>query len=322
MSFIVKPPRRIAKTGDDSPARSLLWYVWRMSSVHQIWVCLLAAMVASLSMVPLELQRRIINNAVEERDVMLLSILGATYLGLLFIQSGLKFCLRIYQGWLSESAVRYCREHLSRMHRRRGANSPAADGQGRAVAVIASEIDKLGGFVGEGLSQPIVNLGMLLAILGYMLVVEPLVTAFSVVFLLPQVLVVPVVQLRLNRLIEKRLVLIRGLSDLIADPTKGDGSDAQSARRTKFGQIYANRMSIFLTKYAMKSIVNLLNGLAPLAVLMIGGYLALQGETTIGVVVAFMSGLDRLANPLRELLAYYRYAAQASVQHQMIARWM
>ena len=35
-----------------------------------------------------------------------------------------------------------------------------------------------------------------------------------------------------------------------------------------------------------------------------------------------MTGFERLANPLRELLAYYRIAAQSNVQHKMIAEWM
>jgi ABC-type bacteriocin/lantibiotic exporter with double-glycine peptidase domain len=68
--------------------------------------------------------------------------------------------------------------------------------------------------------------------------------------------------------------------------------------------------------------VNLLNGLAPLSVLLVGGVMVIEGETTIGVVVAFISGFDRLSTSLRELIAYYRVAAQAAVQHRMIARWM
>lgn len=314
-------PKAIAKTGDDTPARSLLRYVWRMSGPHQVWVCLLALIVASLSMVPLELQRRIINNAVDERDLQLLAGLGIAYLALLLIQAGLKFALRIYQGWLSESAVRYSRQHLAQMHERHGENTSDTDGRGRAVSVIATEVDKLGGFVGEGLSQPVINLGMLVAIIGYMLVVEPLVAAFSLLILLPQVLVVPVIQQRLNRLIEKRLSLIRTLSDSIAAPD-AEETGGEAGLATQLDNIYGNRMRIFVAKFATKGLVNLLNGLAPLTVLLAGGYLVLQGETTVGVIVAFMSGFDRLADPLRELLAYYRVAAQANVQHRMIARWM
>jgi ABC-type bacteriocin/lantibiotic exporter with double-glycine peptidase domain len=188
-----------------------------------------------------------------------------------------------------------------------------------------SEIDKVGGFVGEGLSQPVVNLGMLLAIIGYMLVVEPLVAAFSILFLLPQAIIVPAIQVRLNRLIEKRLGLLRDLSDTIVD-TRESGQDIEdieeSGLQSKLGRIYANRITFLVLKFAVKGIVNILNALAPLTVLLVGGYLAMQGKTTLGVVVAFMSGFERLSDPMRELLAYYRVAAQANVQHRMIARWI
>lgn len=42
-------PGEIQKTGDDSPASSLLAHVWRMSGRNQIWICLLALAVAPLS---------------------------------------------------------------------------------------------------------------------------------------------------------------------------------------------------------------------------------------------------------------------------------
>jgi ABC-type bacteriocin/lantibiotic exporter with double-glycine peptidase domain len=72
----------------------------------------------------------------------------------------------------------------------------------------------------------------------------------------------------------------------------------------------------------MKAVLNTLNLLAPLAVLGWGGYLVIEGKTSIGVLVAFLSGFDRLAAPVRELLTFYRTAMQAAVQHASIARWM
>lgn len=322
MSVFNLAPRAIARAGDDSPARSLLRYVWRMSGPHQIWVCLLALVVASLSMVPLELQRRIINDTIDGHDVRLLAVLGAGYVAVLVLQFGLKFGLRLYQNWLSESAVRHCREHLARTHKNRTKSARNADGQGRAVSIIATEVDKVGGFVGEGLSQPVVNFGMLAAIAGYMLAIEPMVAILSFLFLLPQSVIVPIFQSRINRLIETRLTLLRELSDTIVESGDGPIEPENAAVRSRLGRIYANRIRIYFLKFAMKGSVNLLNGLAPLTVLLVGGYLAMEGETTLGVVVAFMSGFEQLADPLRELLAYYRIAAQANVQHRMIARWI
>jgi hypothetical protein len=40
------------------------------------------------------------------------------------------------------------------------------------------------------------------------------------------------------------------------------------------------------------------------------------------VVVAFIPGFMRLADPSRELLAYYRLAAETRVQYRLIARWL
>jgi hypothetical protein len=47
-----------------------------------------------------------------------------------------------------------------------------------------------------------------------------------------------------------------------------------------------------------------------------------MGQTSIGVVVAFISGFDRLADPLRQLIAFYRLATQSRVRHDAIASWM
>ncbi|WP_206419844.1 ABC transporter transmembrane domain-containing protein [Minwuia thermotolerans] len=307
-------PRSIRQTGDDRPVDNLLQFVWRMSGHHQIWLCLLALTVAALSMAPLELQRRIVNQALDKADLEHLLFLGGLFLAVVVLSGLLKFTLRMYQGWISESAIRYGRGHLLRLYREK----PHEDNHesGRAVSIISAEMDKLGSFVGEGLSQPVANLGMLVAILGYMLVVEPLVALLGAVLLVPQALLVPVAQRRINRLIERRLETMRDLSDVIGEDARDAGAEA------KIDRLYGNRMKTFLVKFAMKGLINLMNGLAPLGVLIFGGIMVIRDETSVGVIVAFISGFERMGNPLRELLNYYRVAAQATVQHRMIARWM
>lgn len=307
-------PRSIPQTGDDRPVDNLLDFVWRMSGHHQIWLCLLALTVAGLSMAPLELQRRIVNQALDKADLEHLLFLGGLFLAVVVLSGLLKFTLRMYQGWISESAIRYGRGHLLRLHQERPEEGNRESG--RAVSIISAEMDKLGSFVGEGLSQPVANLGMLIAILGYMLVVEPLVALIGAALLVPQALLVPVAQRRINRLIERRLETMRDLSDIIGEDARDAGAEA------KIDRLYDNRLKTFLVKFAMKGLINLMNGLAPLGVLIFGGIMVIHDETSVGVIVAFITGFERMGNPLRELLNYYRVAAQATVQHRMIARWM
>jgi ABC-type multidrug transport system fused ATPase/permease subunit len=334
-------PVRIRRTGDDTPARSLYRYVWRMSGWHQGWLSLLAALVAGLSMAPLELQRRIVNNAIGGEDLRLLGLLAGVYLAVVVLQTGLKYLLRVGQGWVSESAIRYTRRHLLAIHRgRRTVAAPGGacgdragrhdgprerDGSnegGRAVSIIGAEVEQLGGFVGEAVAEPLVTGGMILAILGYMFVVEPVLAAACLVFFVPQAIGVPMIQRIVNRFVERRIGLLRDFGEQVAVVGAVRGAGLGSEHDAKLDAIYGNRIRIYLWKFASKGLVNLFNGLAPVTALVVGGYLVIVGQTSLGVVVAFISGFERLADPLRELIAFYRLAAESRVRHDAIARWM
>ena len=321
--FMLKfSPRNPEKTGDDRPASSLWGYVWRMSGWHQVAVCSLAVAVAALGIAPIELQRRIVDNAITPQNFDLLIMLAAIYIGVIVVHGGIKLVLRMYEGWLSESAIQYNRKHLTRLRAHNQAGSDD-DSNGRAVSIIGSEIEKLGGFVGDGLSQPVVNSGMLIFGLGYMISVEPMIGLIGVIALIPQVALVPVIQKRINALIEDRVGKMRDVSDELAE-LSSDKSDDEQLDPINRGitALFDNRMRLFLLKFGMKALINFLNALAPICVLFVGGYLVIEGQTSVGIIVAFISGFDRMSSPMRELLSYYRVAAQASVQHKMIARWM
>lgn len=314
--------RPVPRSADGStaarPARSLARYVWRMSGRHQLGLAALALAVAGLAMVPLELQRRLVNEALGAGDLGLLARFGAIYLGVVVAAALGKFALRLYQGWLAESAVLATRAQLARLH---ACRTEAHEEDGRAVSIIDREVDQLGGFVGEGPSSVVVNAGMLVAIVGYMLVVQPVVAAVGLAVLAPQAVLVPVLQRRVNRAMQTRVGLLRELGDRVAEEG-GRAGEPRPRLQRQLRRIYDNRLGIYALKYGMKSATNLLTNAAPLGVLLVGGFLVIEGRTTVGVVVAFLSGLQRLEDPLRELLNAYRLAAQARVRHEMIAQWM
>ena len=163
---------------------------------------------------------------------------------------------------------------------------------------------------------------MLVALFGYMLVVEPLIAGISLCFFLPQVLTVPWIQKHMNRLIDRRISMLRDLGDLVADDDPSHCDAEPEELKPSLSKIYRNRMRFYLWKFAGKAIVNLLNALAPLSVLVVGGYMVIEDATTIGVVVAFITGFERMAGPMTELIAYYRIAQQMRVKHDKIAGWI
>ncbi len=328
-------PRSIDRSGDDSPTTNVFRYVWRMSGHHQAWICLLALAVAALGVAPLELQRRIVDGVLEDRgDLDLLWLLCGIYLAVVLLQAFGKYALRLYQSWLAESAIRYTRAHLARLYECRvesrgerrdgdhdGDEGNGSDG-GQAVSIIGAEVEKLGGFVGDGLSQPAVNAGMLLAVMAYMLAIQPLIAVATLPFLLPLLVVLPLIQVRINRLLKRRLKALREMGQEIADADGSDPEGFEALLHPQLDRVFRLRIRLSLLKFAAKGLINLCNNLAPIAILLIGGMMVLEGSSTVGTIVAFVSGFHRMTDPARELLNYYRLASQAEVQHRMIAKWM
>ena len=284
---------------------SIFRFAWRESARHQPWLCLLAALIFPLTMVPLELQRRIIDRAIGDQNLELLFWLGAIYFGTVLLQGGLKYLLRVYRALVSERAT---------LHLRRAAHvGDRHDEQGETVSIVASEVERVGGFVGEAFSEPILQGGILVAVLGYMLVVEPTIALVSLCFFVPQILLVPMIQRFINRRALRKVELVRELGEQIVASVEHDHYDRTA------GRVYGVRMSYYRWKFFSKLLTNFMNHLAPLSVLVVGGYLVINGETTVGTIVAFISGFERMADPSRQLIAYYRLASESQVQYRLIA---
>lgn len=297
----------------------LLRYVWQEGRWQQIRLCALAGLVFPLTMAPLELQRRIVDRAIGDSDLRLLALLGGIYFAVVLLQGGLKYLLRFYRGVISERAIRRLRQRLQAARAGRGAEAEGeGDGRGQTVSIVTAEVERVGGFFGEALSEPVLQLGIFVSILGYMLVVEPMIALISLLFFVPQLIFVPLLQRLVNRRARRKVELVREVGELIVETPAAQDTDYED----RLQRIYRVRLQYYALKFLIKFLNNLLNHLAPLSVLMVGGWLVIEGDTTVGVVVAFISGFMRLADPSRELLAYYRLAAETSVQYRLITRWL
>ncbi len=294
-------------------------FVWRASGVHQFYVGSLAIAVALLNFAPIDLQRRIVDDAISNRDVNALLLLGAFYLAIVVIQGAMKYALLFYQAWVGESAVKTARDQLVIVASGRASRDGATSGQ--TVNVIGREIDNVGGFVGTSISEFVVNLTLLIVVAGYMLYIQPVIALVSAVFLVPQVLLARYMQADLNTLVQRQVGLVRRLGDetvtQAASKFKTTGKEFRTIRA-----IFRNRIGFYFFKYGLKTQLSVANAMGTLVVLIVGGYLVIQGQATIGVVVAFVSGFERISGPLHDLLNFYREYEQAKVQLKMIVKWV
>ncbi len=87
-------------------------YILDTTVRRQLPICVLTVFVVLLTMAPLELQRRIMNNALGAKSTTLLATLGGLYLATLAVQGVLKYILNLSRGRLVEDTTRRLREAI------------------------------------------------------------------------------------------------------------------------------------------------------------------------------------------------------------------
>lgn len=308
--------------------KSLYEYIWNVNRRGQVTLLILTALVFPLAMVPLELQRRIINEAVQGRDLELLMLLGGGYLALLLIQGGLKYLMNMQRGRVVQHAKSHLREAVyyciyavvPPQKWRGGKDGGKGVDQGTVVSMISAEVEKLGQFIGDSLSVPLLQGGTMVVVLGYMIYVEPVVALIGLAVYLPQMIIIPLMQRRINAYNRTYSERLRELGDFIVENAENaeQSQTVPQAYSDVVQRMFADKMKALRLKFIMKFLRNLINGLGPLSILLIGGWFVIQGKTEIGTMVAFLSGFEKISGPWTELIAFYREVSNSRMKYAML----
>jgi ABC-type multidrug transport system fused ATPase/permease subunit len=305
----------------DWPAlKALFGFVWRISARDQIFLSMLAVAVFLVDLVPLELQRRITNAAVDKHDVKIVILFCAAYAGCAALLGILKFWMSVYRGAVTERANRDLRldENLTGMTRAGNHSSPEEEGV--AISVVVSEVEAVGGFVGASVSEPVLNAGILISVFGYMLVVQPWLALVTLMLFVPQVSFIPLLQNAINRRTQRRIKVVRKLSVDIVEGAQSKGASRERTFKRRVHRVYDLNMQIYRRKFGMNFLMNLFYHLGIVGILLVGSWQVIKGETEIGTVVAFISGLNRMNDPWGDLVNYFRDLTNAAVKYRLITR--
>lgn len=302
---------------------TLYAYIWQNSRRGQVVLSVLTVLVSFLTALPLELQRRIVDDALPARSLTLLLGLAAAYLGVLLVQGGLKYGLNVYRGRLVEDITRRLRLTIFDATRPRAVDDHVHHGRepaeaGAIVSMVAAETEDLAGFVGDSFSFPLLQGGTAAFVVGYLLWVQPTIAAFGILLYLPQLVVVPVGQGAINRWSARHVRLVRQIGDLIALPFTAASGGASTYRQLVDDSFQA-RVTIYRIKFFLTAFGNFLDAIGPLIVLALGGWLVMRGGVEIGTLVVFISGFQKLADPWDQLTNFYRMLSNARVKYRLIA---
>jgi len=301
-----------------SGSASLYSVILRQTVPMQILVIVLGLLLPPLAVVPLQLQRRIIDEALPAADIELLLTFVAVYVAATLLRLGIKFVVVYLRGWIAEIVARVLRTALIEARRRLRREGPPPNSLGAAISVMTAEVDPLGEFAAEALNTPLIQGGIMVSVLGFMFVAEPELAAIAIVALVTESLITPLLQHWINILTFKRIRTLRRAGHDLIESTRSEARSSliDALREVRF--TYRLRLRMNFLKALLRVTRNLIDHSAEIAVLGFGVWMVTHGETKIGVVVAFLSGLRQLRDPWSELVSFYRRLVNARVKYRLV----
>ena len=259
-------------------------------------------------------------------QVMFLAVLCFGFLLAVLAHGLMKMRISTMKGVLSERMLRRLRYLLIGRILRFPQPYFERVSQGELVSMVTAETEPMGGLMGDALSQPVLQAGQMITILSF-LFLQSFWFGMAAVALIPfQAWLIPRMQRKINLLNKTRIKEVRVLAATIGESAAGasalrvnGGWRFRMAGVTKqLGRLFEIRFEIYQKKFFMKFVNNFISQLTPFFFFSAGGYLVLQGEVSLGALVAALAAYKDLASPWKELLTYYNQTADMSLRWEVI----
>jgi len=294
--------------------RSLFSWVFAGNVKLQVILLLVIIIMVFARVVPLEMQKRIVNEAINLRAIDKLLLYCGIYLVAVFFFSALKYLTNLLQTLITQRATAEMRKALYHHILTLPLGFFRNTQPGSVVNSLVTELAMPGNFVGMAVSAPVTNILTLLAFAAYLFWLNPLLAAVSFSIYPIVVFLVPVLQKGVNRANRKRVDAARTLSSRIAESISGihevHGNGAYEIENKKYDRLVDRlekiRIIWSLYRFAVKTSNGFFISLGPFIVFLLGGYLTIKGQLELGALVAFLSAQERLYDPWKELIEFYQ----------------
>jgi putative ABC transport system ATP-binding protein len=309
--------------------RNLHRYIIKRSLRPQV-ILIVISFVLGLGLNPLmlDLQKRIINQAIGRRNFDALLWLCGAFLGAVILNGALKYVKQNLEGYVSETMLRDLRGELYNRILRFPLPHLKSTSTAQLVAMILGEVEDLGGYFGVALSTPAFHGAMLLGTFGYMVYANPWMALVAMILFPVQMIFIRQLQRKVTTLSRDRVRMVRGLSDRIQESVGGlqeiyanDTAAYESGRyRKQLQRIFKIRLNIYNLKYLIKWINNFLEKFGQFLLLLVGGWLIIHHPETfnLGILVAFLQAYSQLNEPWRELINFFQLKENARVKYEQV----
>lgn len=265
-------------------------------------------------------------NIAELERLPLLFAFCLLYFILVLINGGFKYYINVYKGLIGERMLRRLRYQLYSQILRFPLPHFRRVSQGELIPMITAEVEPLGGFIGDSFTLPLYQGGLLVTALIFIMVQDWKLGLMALAFYPVQGFIIPKLQRRVNLLGKQRVRALRKLADRIGETVSG-AQEIHANDTTRFeladfsyrlGNIFDIRFEIYRKKFFVKFLNNFIGQLTPLLFFSIGGYMVIQGNLSIGALVAVMGAQKDIASPWRELLNFYQVQNDAKIKYEQV----
>jgi ABC-type multidrug transport system fused ATPase/permease subunit len=331
--------------GGLGPGRRLEAYVLGATLGIQVRLVFLSLATLPAAWLILEIPKHIVNHALADARgdghpgmtflglalgrTELLFALCAGYLGVLTVNGLLKYGANRVRGRVNERIVRRLRLAVLR----RARTERSVDRRTTLAAVAVQEVEPIGYFGGSLVAVPIVQGGVLVTSVAFLLLQDVALGVAALIMLPVQLTVLPRLQGRLNAKVRQRVLATRTLGALVTAPA-GVGPAGLAAsvperhppestlRRgmAHVEELERVRVAINDMKGGIKSLYNYTSNLTPFFFFVIGGYLVVQGRLSLGALVAALAAYKEIAPALRELFDYAQDWSDAVARFAEVTR--
>lgn len=301
-------------------------FSWIFSGNVKLQVILLFVIIIAViaRVLPLEMQKRIVNEAINLRKIDLLFLYCGIYLAAVVVASGLKFIISTLQNLISQKVLTDMRKELYHHILTIPLNFFRKTQPGMVVSSLVTELALPSNFVGMAFGATISNILTLLAFAGYLLWLNPMLAILSLSVYPLVLFLVPVLQKRVNIANKRRVEVTRNLSNKIGESITGiheiQGNGAYNIENRKFGRLADKLMKIRIVwsgyRIGIKVANNFFVGLGPFIVFILGGFLVIKGRLDLGALVVFLSAQEKLYDPWKELIEFYQVYQDGKVNYK------
>jgi len=309
--------------------RSLFSWVWTSNMKLQGVLLAIIVVLVGVRVLPLEMQKLIINQAIGLKRLDLLLMYCGYYLACVVAASGLKLAMNALQNYIGQQSLTDLRDQLYAHILTLPMSFFRQASPGMVVSSLITEVANTGEFVGQAIAVPVTNLLTLVAFAAYLFYLNPLMAIISMALYPIAIIVIPALQKRANAANKERVDTGRRMSTLISETISGihevHGNASFRLENRRFAavsdKLFRIRVVWNLYKFAIKVSNNFFQNLGPFVLFLVGGYLAINGRFDLGALVAFLSANEKLYDPWKELMDFYQTWQDAAVSYNRIMEY-